>query len=102
MERVLAQVIQSEFTSNANGICGNQSLESNTLLRFLLKSQIWGYLICCCAAGIIKAILALHHKVLHNINVAKPNSKHSTSEDSALYINTDLARNENGHPSVLV
>ena len=64
-----------------------------------VKSQIGHTKAAAGAAGMIKAVLALHHKVLPpTINVEQPNSKFNI-EDSAIYINTE-ARPwlRNGHP----
>ncbi|MEM6803843.1 MAG: phosphopantetheine-binding protein [Bacteroidota bacterium] len=64
-----------------------------------VKSQIGHTKSAAGAAGIIKAVLSLHHKVLPpTINVEKPNSKFNI-EDSPIYINTE-ARPwlRNGHP----
>ncbi|MEO0338832.1 MAG: beta-ketoacyl synthase N-terminal-like domain-containing protein, partial [Bacteroidota bacterium] len=64
-----------------------------------VKSQIGHTKAAAGAAGIIKAALALHHKVLPpTINVEQPNSKFNIKE-SAIYLNTE-ARPwlRNGHP----
>lgn len=64
-----------------------------------VKSQIGHTKAAAGSAGIIKMVLALHHKVLPpTINVDKPNSKFDI-ESSALYLNTE-ARPwlRNGHP----
>ncbi|MFQ6040564.1 MAG: type I polyketide synthase, partial [Candidatus Poribacteria bacterium] len=53
-----------------------------------------------CAASLIKAALALHHKVLPpTLNVNKPNSR-ANFEDSPFYVNTETRPwiNENEHP----
>ena len=64
-----------------------------------VKSQIGHTKAAAGAAGMIKAILALHHKVLPpTINVEKPNSKFDI-EESAIYINTETRPwIKNGHP----
>ncbi len=64
-----------------------------------VKSQIGHTKAAAGAAGMIKAILALHHKILPpTINVEKPNAKFDI-EKSAIYINTETRPwIKNGHP----
>ncbi|MFK7807238.1 MAG: beta-ketoacyl synthase N-terminal-like domain-containing protein, partial [Saprospiraceae bacterium] len=55
-----------------------------------VKSQIGHTKAAAGAAGMVKAALALHHKVLPpTINVDKPNSKFNNFEESSIYINTE-------------
>ena len=88
----------TEFTSMQMVFGANNPRKQHIALGSV-KSQIGHTKSAAGAAGIIKAVLALHHKVLPpTINVAKPNAKFNI-EDSALYINTE-ARPwlQNGHP----
>jgi len=88
----------TEFTSMQMVFGANNPRKQHIALGSV-KSQIGHTKSAAGAAGIIKAILALHHKVLPpTINVAKPNSKFNI-EDSALYINTESRPwMKNGHP----
>jgi len=88
----------TEFTSMQMVFGANNPRKQHIALGSV-KSQIGHTKSAAGAAGIIKAILALHHKVLPpTINVAKPNAKFKI-EDSALYVNTE-ARPwlQDGHP----
>ncbi len=88
----------TEFTSMQMVFGANNSKKQHIALGSV-KSQIGHTKSAAGAAGIIKAVLALHHKVLPpTINVEKPNSKFDI-EDSAIYINTE-ARPwlKNGNP----
>ena len=64
-----------------------------------VKSQIGHTKAAAGAAGMIKAVLSLHHKVLPpTINVAQPNSKFDI-KNSPIYINTETRPwLRNGHP----
>jgi acyl transferase domain-containing protein len=88
----------TEFTSMQMVFGANNPRKQHIALGSV-KSQIGHTKSAAGAAGIIKAILALHHKVLPpTINVAKPNAKFNI-EDSALYINTEARPwMQNGHP----
>ena len=88
----------TEFTS-MQMVFGADNPKKQHIALGSVKSQIGHTKSAAGAAGIIKAVLALHHKVLPpTINVEQPNSKFDI-EDSAIYINTEarpwLA---NGHP----
>lgn len=88
----------TEFTSMQMVFGANNPRKQHIALGSV-KSQIGHTKSAAGAAGIIKAVLALHHKVLPpTINVAQPNSKFNI-EDSAIYINTE-ARPwlRNGYP----
>lgn len=88
----------TEFTS-MQMVFGNNNPKKQHIALGSVKSQIGHTKSAAGAAGIIKAVLALHHKVLPpTINVAQPNSKFNI-KDSAIYINTE-ARPwlKNGHP----
>jgi acyl transferase domain-containing protein len=88
----------TEFTSMQMVFGANNSRKQHIALGSV-KSQIGHTKSAAGAAGIIKSILALHHKVLPpTINVAQPNSKFNI-KDSAIYINTE-ARPwlQNDHP----
>ena len=88
----------TEFTSMQMVFGANNPKKQHIALGSV-KSQIGHTKSAAGAAGIIKAVLALHHKVLPpTINVEQPNSKFDI-EDSAIYINTE-ARPwiRNGHP----
>ncbi|MFT5602343.1 MAG: polyketide-type polyunsaturated fatty acid synthase PfaA, partial [Flavobacteriales bacterium] len=88
----------TEFTSMQMVFGANNSKKQHIALGSV-KSQIGHTKSAAGAAGIIKAVLALHHKVLPpTINVSEPNSKFNI-KDSAIYINTE-ARPwlRNGHP----
>ncbi|MFT6215679.1 MAG: polyketide-type polyunsaturated fatty acid synthase PfaA, partial [Roseivirga sp.] len=78
----------TEFTSMQMVFGANNPRKQHIALGSV-KSQIGHTKSAAGAAGIIKAVLALHHKVLPpTINVAQPNSKFNIKE-SALYINTE-------------
>ena len=78
----------TEFTSMQMVFGANNPIKQHIALGSV-KSQIGHTKAAAGAAGIIKAVLALHHKVLPaTINVEKPNSKFDI-EDSAIYINTE-------------
>jgi len=88
----------TEFTS-MQMVFGADNPQKQHIALGSVKSQIGHTKSAAGAAGIIKAVLALHHRVLPpTINVEQPNSKFDI-EDSAIYINTEarpwLA---NGHP----
>ncbi|GAB5552554.1 MAG: hypothetical protein Sapg2KO_21450 [Saprospiraceae bacterium] len=88
----------TEFTS-MQMVFGANNPQKQHIALGSVKSQIGHTKSAAGAAGIIKAVLALHHKVLPpTINVAKPNPKFNI-KDSAIYINTE-ARPwlKNGHP----
>jgi acyl transferase domain-containing protein len=88
----------TEFTSMQMVFGANNAKKQHIALGSV-KSQIGHTKAAAGAAGIIKAVLALHHKILPpTINVEQPNSKFNI-EDSAIYINTE-ARPwlRNGHP----
>lgn len=88
----------TEFTS-MQMVFGAHNPRKQHIALGSVKSQIGHTKSAAGAAGIIKAILALHHKVLPpTINVEQPNSKFNI-EESAIYINTE-ARPwlRNGHP----
>lgn len=88
----------TEFTS-MQMVFGADNPKKQHIALGSVKSQIGHTKSAAGAAGIIKAVLALHHKVLPpTINVEQPNSKFNI-EDSAIYINTE-ARPwiRNGHP----
>ncbi|MEO1450981.1 MAG: beta-ketoacyl synthase N-terminal-like domain-containing protein, partial [Bacteroidota bacterium] len=88
----------TEFTS-MQMVFGADNPQKQHIALGSVKSQIGHTKSAAGAAGIIKAVLSLHHKVLPpTINVEKPNSKFNI-EDSAIYINTE-ARPwiRNGHP----
>ncbi|MCG8326975.1 MAG: acyltransferase domain-containing protein, partial [Chitinophagales bacterium] len=88
----------TEFTS-MQMVFGENNPRKQHIALGSVKSQIGHTKAAAGAAGMIKAVLALHHKVLPpTINVEQPNSKFNI-EDSAIYINTE-ARPwlRNGHP----
>ncbi len=88
----------TEFTS-MQMVFGANNPQKQHIALGSVKSQIGHTKSAAGAAGIIKAVLALHHKVLPpTINVEQPNSKFDI-EESAIYINTE-ARPwlTNGHP----
>ncbi|MEM1323680.1 MAG: beta-ketoacyl synthase N-terminal-like domain-containing protein [Bacteroidota bacterium] len=88
----------TEFTSMQMVFGANNPRKQHIALGSV-KSQIGHTKSAAGAAGIIKAVLSLHHKVLPpTINVEQPNSKFDI-ENSAIYINTE-ARPwlRNGHP----
>ena len=78
----------TEFTS-MQMVFGADNPKKQHIALGSVKSQIGHTKSAAGAAGIIKTVLALHHKVLPpTINVAQPNSKFNI-KDSALYINTE-------------
>ena len=88
----------TEFTS-MQMVFGANNPQKQHIALGSVKSQIGHTKSAAGAAGIIKAVLSLHHKVLPpTINVEKPNTKFNI-EDSPIYINTE-ARPwlRNGHP----
>ncbi|MEM6348373.1 MAG: beta-ketoacyl synthase N-terminal-like domain-containing protein, partial [Bacteroidota bacterium] len=88
----------TEFTS-MQMVFGADNPQKQHIALGSVKSQIGHTKSAAGAAGIIKAVLGLHHKVLPpTINVEKPNAKFKI-EDSPIYINTE-ARPwlRNGHP----
>ena len=88
----------TEFTS-MQMVFGANNPQKQHIALGSVKSQIGHTKSAAGAAGIIKTVLALHHKILPpTINVEQPNSKFNI-EDSAMYINTE-ARPwiRNGHP----
>ena len=88
----------TEFTSMQMVFGANNPRKQHIALGSV-KSQIGHTKAAAGAAGMIKAVLALHHKVLPpTINVEQPNSKFNI-KNSAIYINTE-ARPwlRNGHP----
>ncbi|MBD2705063.1 acyltransferase domain-containing protein [Spirosoma sp. BT702] len=77
----------SEITSTKQ-VFGKSNLALNHIAIGSVKSQIGHTKSAAGIAGLIKAALALHHKILPaTINVAQPNPQLGL-EDSALYINT--------------
>ncbi|MEO0627575.1 MAG: beta-ketoacyl synthase N-terminal-like domain-containing protein, partial [Bacteroidota bacterium] len=88
----------TEFTS-MQMVFGEGNTNVNSVALGSVKSQIGHTKAAAGAAGLVKAVLALHHRVLPpTINVEKPNSKFDM-DNSAIYINTE-ARPwfKNGHP----
>jgi polyketide-type polyunsaturated fatty acid synthase PfaA len=88
----------TEFAS-MQMVFGDKNTKKQHIALGSVKSQIGHTKAAAGAAGIIKAVLALHHKVLPpTINVEQPNTKFNIKE-SAIYINTE-ARPwlRNGHP----
>ena len=78
----------TEFNS-MQMVFGKDNPEKQHIALGSVKSQIGHTKAAAGAAGIIKTILALHHKVLPpTINVEQPNSKFDI-ENSAIYINTE-------------
>ncbi|MFT5914691.1 MAG: polyketide-type polyunsaturated fatty acid synthase PfaA, partial [Bacteroidia bacterium] len=78
----------TEFTS-MQMVFGANNPQKQHIALGSVKSQIGHTKSAAGAAGIIKSVLALHHKVLPpTINVAQPNSKFNIKE-SAMYINTE-------------
>ena len=88
----------TEFTS-MQMVFGADNPQKQHIALGSVKSQIGHTKSAAGAAGIIKAVLALHHKVLPpTINVEQPNSKFDI-EDSAIYINTEARPwMTDGHP----
>jgi polyketide-type polyunsaturated fatty acid synthase PfaA len=77
----------SEITSTKQ-VFGKSNLALNHIAIGSVKSQIGHTKSAAGIAGLIKAALALHHKILPaTINVAQPNQQFDL-ENSALYINT--------------
>ncbi len=78
----------TEFTS-MQMVFGENNPEKQHIALGSVKSQIGHTKAAAGAAGMIKAVMALHHKVLPpTINVEQPNSKFDI-ENSAIYINTE-------------
>jgi polyketide-type polyunsaturated fatty acid synthase PfaA len=78
----------TEFTS-LQMVFGENNPNKNYIALGSVKSQIGHTKSAAGAAGMVKAILALHHKVLPpTINVEKPNSKFNIDE-TPFYINTE-------------
>jgi len=78
----------TEFNS-MQMVFGKDNPEKQHIALGSVKSQIGHTKAAAGAAGIIKTVLALHHKVLPpTINVEQPNSKFDI-ENSAIYINTE-------------
>ena len=78
----------TEFAS-MQMVFGKDNLQKQHIALGSVKSQVGHTKAAAGAAGMIKAVLALHHKVLPpTINVEKPNSKFDI-EESAIYINTE-------------
>ena len=88
----------TEFTS-MNMVFGADNPKKQHIALGSVKSQIGHTKSAAGAAGIIKAVLALHHKVLPpTINVEEPNQKFNIA-DSPIYINTETRPwMKNGHP----
>jgi len=88
----------TEFTS-MQMVFGADNPQKQHIALGSVKSQIGHTKAAAGAAGMVKAVLALHHKILPpTINVEQPNSKFDIT-NSAIYINTE-ARPwiRNGHP----
>ncbi len=78
----------TEFTS-MNMVFSKDKPKQPHIALGSVKSQVGHTKAAAGAAGMIKAVLALHHKILPaTINVTKPNSKFDL-KDSAIYINTE-------------
>ena len=88
----------TEFTS-MQMVFGANNPQKQHIALGSVKSQIGHTKAAAGAAGIIKAVLSLYHKVLPpTINVAQPNSKFDI-KNSAFYINTESRPwLKNGHP----
>jgi acyl transferase domain-containing protein len=88
----------TEFTS-MQMVFGANNPQKQHIALGSVKSQVGHTKAAAGAAGMVKAVLALHHKVLPpTINVEQPNSKFNI-EDSAIYINTETRPwLKNGHP----
>ncbi len=88
----------TEFTS-MNMVFGKDNPEKHHIALGSVKSQIGHTKAAAGAAGMIKAVLALHHKVLPpTINVERPNSQFDIA-NSPIYINTETRPwLRNGHP----
>ena len=88
----------TEFTS-MQMVFGADNPKKQHIALGSVKSQIGHTKSAAGAAGMVKAVLALHHKVLPpTINVTKPNHKFNI-EDSAIYLNTETRPwIRNGHP----
>ena len=88
----------TEFTS-INMVFGKDNPKKQHIALGSVKSQIGHTKAAAGAAGMVKAVLGLHHKVLPpTINVEQPNSKFDI-KNTPIYINTE-ARPwfRNGHP----
>ncbi|MCB9291348.1 MAG: acyltransferase domain-containing protein [Lewinellaceae bacterium] len=88
----------TEFSS-MQMVFGKEKNEKKHIALGSVKSQIGHTKAAAGAAGMIKAVLALHHKVLPpTINVERPNSKFDMDK-SPVYINTETRPwLRNGHP----
>jgi acyl transferase domain-containing protein/acyl carrier protein/NADP-dependent 3-hydroxy acid dehydrogenase YdfG len=88
----------TEFTS-MQMVFGADNPKKQSIALGSVKSQIGHTKSAAGAAGIVKMVLALHHKVLPpTINVEKPNEKFDI-KNSAMYINTEARPwMRNGHP----
>ena len=88
----------TEFQS-MNTVFGKNNTKKQHIALGSVKSQVGHTKAAAGAAGMVKAVLGLHHKVLPpTINVAKPNEKYNI-EDSPIYINTETRPwIRNGHP----
>ena len=88
----------TEFTSMQMVFGANNDKKQHIALGSV-KSQIGHTKAAAGAAGMVKAVLGLHHKVLPpTINVEQPNSKFNI-KDSAIYLNTESRPwIRNGHP----
>ena len=88
----------AELTS-MNMVFGKNNPNKQHIALGSVKSQVGHTKAAAGSAGMVKAVLALHHKILPpTINVDKPSSKVNI-EDTAMYVNTE-ARPwlQNGHP----
>jgi acyl transferase domain-containing protein/acyl carrier protein/NADP-dependent 3-hydroxy acid dehydrogenase YdfG len=88
----------TEFTS-MQMVFGADNPKKQSIALGSVKSQIGHTKSAAGAAGIVKMVLALHHKILPpTINVEKPNEKFDI-KNSAMYINTETRPwMRNGHP----
>ena len=88
----------TEFTS-MQMVFGADNPQKQHIALGSVKSQIGHTKAAAGAAGMVKAVLSLHHKVLPpTINVEQPNSKFDI-QNSAIYINTEPRPwLRNGHP----
>ncbi len=88
----------TEFTS-MQMVFGASNPQRQHIALGSVKSQIGHTKAAAGAAGMIKAVLSLHHKVLPpTINVVQPNSKFDI-KNSAFYVNTECRPwLKNGHP----
>jgi len=88
----------TEFQSMKT-VFGKDNQKKQHIALGSVKSQVGHTKAAAGAAGMVKAVLGLHHKVLPpTINVAKPNEKYNI-KDSPIYINTETRPwIRNGHP----